>query len=114
MTADGHGWARTRGRRSPPRVLARVQGAGAAICARQGLGHGHRPGGVATVLAALATSQLSLLKLLGAGPALAVIVDATLVRGVLVPAAMKLLGRANRWAPRPLRRLHEKAGLRDT
>ncbi|WP_101257366.1 MMPL family transporter [Streptomyces barkulensis] len=68
---------------------------------------------VATVLAALATSQLSLLKLLGAGLALAVIVDATLVRGILVPAAMKLLGRANWWAPRPLRRLHRKVGLRD-
>ncbi|MFH0244671.1 MMPL family transporter [Streptomyces sp. HK10] len=68
---------------------------------------------VATVLAALATSQLSLLKLLGAGLALAVIVDATLVRGILVPAGMKLLGHVNWWAPRPMRKLHEKAGLRD-
>ncbi|MEE1938036.1 MMPL family transporter [Streptomyces sp. TRM 70361] len=68
---------------------------------------------VATVLAALATSQLSLLKLLGAGLALAVLVDATLVRGILVPAGMKLLGRVNWWAPRPLRKLHEKAGLHE-
>ncbi|CAM5449383.1 membrane protein [Streptomyces spiroverticillatus] len=68
---------------------------------------------VATVLGALATSQLSLLKLLGAGLALAVLVDATLVRGILVPAVMKLCGRANWWAPQPLRRLHGKVGLRD-
>ncbi|MFE0423658.1 MMPL family transporter [Streptomyces sp. NPDC058953] len=68
---------------------------------------------VATVLAALATSGLSLLKLLGAGLALAVLVDATLVRGILVPAFMKLMGRANWWAPGPLRRFHDKAGLRD-
>ncbi|MGK5544277.1 MMPL family transporter [Streptomyces sp. URMC 127] len=69
---------------------------------------------VATVLAALATSQLSLLKLLGAGLALAVLVDATLVRGILVPAFMKLIGRANWWAPGPLRKLHNKAGLHDS
>ncbi|MFI7502180.1 MMPL family transporter [Streptomyces sp. NPDC049687] len=68
---------------------------------------------VATVLGALATSELSLLKLLGAGLALAVLVDATLVRGILVPAVMKLCGRANWWAPAPLRRLHDKVGLRD-
>lgn len=69
---------------------------------------------VATVLAALATSQLSLLKLLGAGLALAVLVDATLVRGILVPAFMKLIGRANWWAPRPLRRLHDRTGLHES
>jgi RND superfamily putative drug exporter len=68
---------------------------------------------VATVLGALATSQLSILKLLGAGLALAVIVDATLVRGLLVPALMRLLGRHNWWAPGPLRRLHQRIGLTD-
>ncbi|MFJ7246768.1 MMPL family transporter [Kitasatospora sp. NPDC098652] len=66
---------------------------------------------VATVLGALATSGLSILKLLGAGLALAVLVDATLVRGLLVPAAMRLLGRANWWAPAPLKRLHARIGL---
>ncbi len=66
---------------------------------------------VATVLGALATSELSILKLLGAGLALAVLIDATLVRGLLVPAAMRLLGEANWWAPAPLRRLHAKFGL---
>lgn len=69
---------------------------------------------VATVLGALATSQLSILKLLGAGLALAVVVDATLVRGLLVPALMRLLGGRNWWAPGPLRRLHRKAGLTES
>ena len=66
---------------------------------------------IAAVFVALATSGLTFLKLLGVGLALAVIVDATLVRGVLVPAFMRLAGRANWWAPGPLRRLHERFGL---
>ncbi len=68
---------------------------------------------VATVLLAFATSGLTPLKLLGVGLALAVIVDATLVRGILVPAFMRLAGRANWWAPRPLARLHKRIGLDD-
>jgi putative drug exporter of the RND superfamily len=66
---------------------------------------------VATVLGALTTSHLSLLKLLGFGLAITVLVDATLVRGLLVPAVMRLLGRANWWAPAFLRRLHARIGL---
>ncbi|MEV0373279.1 MMPL family transporter [Streptomyces sp. NPDC050636] len=66
---------------------------------------------VAVVMIALATSGITFLKLLGVGLALAVLLDATLVRGVLVPAVMKLAGRANWWAPRPLRRLHARLGL---
>ena len=38
-------------------------------------------------------------------------IDATIVRGLLVPALMALLGRWNWWAPRPLRRLHERIGI---
>ncbi|MFD9465047.1 MMPL family transporter [Streptomyces sp. NPDC060027] len=68
---------------------------------------------VATVLLSFATSGLTPLKLLGVGLALAVIVDATLVRGILVPAFMRLAGRANWWAPRPLARLHDRIGLDD-
>jgi RND superfamily putative drug exporter len=68
---------------------------------------------VAAVLVVLATSSLSVLKLLGVGLAVAVIVDSVLVRGVLVPAFMKLMGRANWWAPAPLRRLDDRIGLRD-
>ncbi|MGV4926797.1 MMPL family transporter (plasmid) [Streptomyces sp. BHT-5-2] len=68
---------------------------------------------VAVVMIALATSGITFLKLLGVGLALAVLLDATLVRGVLVPAVMRLAGRANWWAPPPLRRLHARLGLSD-
>ena len=43
----------------------------------------------------------------------ALIVDATIVRVLLVPATMRLLGRANWWAPRPLRRLYARYGIRE-
>ena len=68
---------------------------------------------VAAVLLVLATSSLSLLKLLGVGLAIAVVVDAVLVRGILVPAFMRLLGAANWWAPGWLRAVHRKVGLRE-
>ncbi|WP_406346074.1 MMPL family transporter [Streptomyces sp. NBC_00648] len=68
---------------------------------------------VAVVLFVFAVSGVTLLKLLGVGLALAVILDATLVRAVLVPSFMRLAGRANWWAPGPLRRLHDRAGLRE-
>jgi AcrR family transcriptional regulator len=42
-----------------------------------------------------------------------VVVDATLIRVLLVPAFMRLAGRANWWAPGPLRRLHRRVGLRE-
>ncbi|MFJ5546814.1 MMPL family transporter [Streptomyces sp. NPDC093225] len=63
---------------------------------------------VALALLPLITSQLTILKMLGLGLALAVLVDATLVRGVLVPAVMCLLGRANWWAPAPMARWHQR------
>lgn len=63
------------------------------------------------VLAAMGTSGLLFLKIIGIGLALAVIVDATLVRAVMVPATMRLLGSANWWLPRPLRRLHDRIGI---
>jgi RND superfamily putative drug exporter len=56
-------------------------------------------------------STVSMLQLFGLGAGLAVLIDATLVRGVLVPAAMRLLGRINFWAPPFLRRVHAKVGL---
>ncbi|MCW7944653.1 hypothetical protein AAW14_21815 [Streptomyces hygroscopicus] len=64
------------------------------------------------VLLALATSQVSVLKLLGLGMFLAVVMDAVVIRGVLVPAFMMVMGRANWWAPARLRRLHAKVGVR--
>ena len=60
---------------------------------------------ISIVFIAIATSQISFIKLFGVGMALAVLMDATLVRGILVPAFMRLAGRANWWTPRwlPLR-----------
>ena len=60
---------------------------------------------------AFSTSKIVFIKELGVGMALAVILDATVVRALLVPSLMKLLGDWNWWAPRPLRRLHERFGL---
>ncbi len=57
---------------------------------------------------AFATSRVSFIQMLGLGCALAVLLDATLVRGVLVPALMRLLGAANWWAPAALVRLHAR------
>jgi RND superfamily putative drug exporter len=66
---------------------------------------------LAVVFVAFATSEITFIKMFGVGMALAVIVDATLVRGALVPAFMRLAGNANWWAPRPLRRLYERFGI---
>ncbi|HUO38842.1 MAG TPA: MMPL family transporter, partial [Mycobacterium sp.] len=64
--------------------------------------------------AALMTAQVSFVRMFGFGLSVAVLVDATLVRMVLVPAFMHILGRANWWAPRPLARLHDRFGLRES
>lgn len=66
---------------------------------------------LALSFAAYTTSEVMWLQMLGAGLALAILVDATLVRALLLPASMRLLGRANWWAPRPLRRLHRRIGV---
>jgi putative drug exporter of the RND superfamily len=68
---------------------------------------------LAASFAVYATSGVAFLQQLGIGMALAVLVDATVIRGVLVPAAMRLAGSANWWAPAPLRRLHERIGMRE-
>ena len=51
---------------------------------------------------------------MGVGMIVALIVDASIVRVLLVPATMRLLGRANWWAPRPLRGLYARYGFRET
>jgi len=63
---------------------------------------------------ALTASQLSYVKMLGLGLGLAVLIDATLIRTVLVPAFMHVLGRANWWAPKLLARLHNHVGISET
>jgi uncharacterized membrane protein YdfJ with MMPL/SSD domain len=62
-------------------------------------------------IGALTTSSLFFTKQLGLGAALAVAVDASIVRALLVPSLMALMGKWNWWAPRPLRRLHDRIGL---
>jgi len=63
--------------------------------------------------AALSAAQVSFLRMLGVGLTLAVLADATLVRMLLVPVFMRMMGRFNWWAPEPLRRLHERFGIRE-
>lgn len=57
------------------------------------------------------TSGVSTVKMLGLGIAFAILLDATVVRALLVPALMKLFGDANWWAPAWMKRIAEKAGL---
>jgi RND superfamily putative drug exporter len=66
---------------------------------------------LAIVFVAFATSQVSVVKLIGLGLALAVLVDAFVIRATLVPALMRLAGRANWWAPPRLRRIHLRYGI---
>ena len=65
---------------------------------------------MAIVFAALATGDVRVMQMLGTGLALAVLLDATVVRGLLVPAFMRLAGRANWWAPPALARWHARHG----
>jgi RND superfamily putative drug exporter len=62
---------------------------------------------------AFGTSGVSFIKMFGIGLGIAVLMDATVVRAFLVPAFMRLAGDANWWAPAPLRRLHDRFGLKE-
>jgi trehalose monomycolate/heme transporter len=80
-----------------------------------------RTGGIITSLAlllvivvgAFSASGITFIKLMGVGMIVALVIDATVVRVLLVPATMRLLGRANWWLPRPLRRVYARYGIRD-
>ncbi len=61
--------------------------------------------------AALIAAQVAFMRMFGVGLTLAILADATLVRMLLVPAFMHVMGRWNWWAPAPLARLHERIGL---
>jgi uncharacterized membrane protein YdfJ with MMPL/SSD domain len=65
-------------------------------------------------IGAFVTSEMIFIKQLGLGTALAVLIDATIVRALLVPSLMKLFGEWNWWAPRPLARLHARIGLAES
>jgi uncharacterized membrane protein YdfJ with MMPL/SSD domain len=57
------------------------------------------------------TSEILFIKQVGLGTAIAVLIDATIIRALLVPSLMEMLGKWNWWAPAPLRRLHGRFGL---
>ncbi|MFE5664877.1 MMPL family transporter [Streptomyces niveus] len=86
-------------------VARGLERTGAMVTAAAGL--------IAIVWLGFVLSGISYLKAIGLGLAVAVLMDATLVRGALVPAFMRLAGRANWWAPAPLARFHKKFGLRE-
>lgn len=65
----------------------------------------------AIAMGAFATSEIIFVKQTGLGIALAVLIDASIVRALLVPSLMELLGHWNWWAPGPLRRLHDRFGI---
>ena len=65
-------------------------------------------------IGAFATSKIIFIKEVGVGTALAVILDATIIRALLVPSLMALLGDRNWWAPAPLRRLHRRLGITES
>ncbi|HKH64785.1 MAG TPA: MMPL family transporter [Solirubrobacterales bacterium] len=67
----------------------------------------------AVAMGAFATSQIIFIKENGVGTALAVLIDATIIRALLVPSLMELLGKWNWWAPAPLRKLHERWGVNE-
>ncbi|MDQ6774843.1 MAG: MMPL family transporter [Actinomycetota bacterium] len=98
--------ARDRGLSDEDAIAAGMQRTGAIVTAAAIL--------LAVALGAFMTSQLVFLKELGLGAAVAVLMDAFVVRGLLVPALMRLLGSANWWSPRPLRRLHERLDVSET
>ena len=66
---------------------------------------------LAITFLAFGTADVTFLKLFGIGLALAVVMDATVIRGLLVPAVMRLAGPANWWTPAPLRRFHRRFGI---
>jgi RND superfamily putative drug exporter len=65
------------------------------------------------VIGAFSTSGIVFIKMIGVGMIIAILVDATLVRALLVPATMRLLGRWNWWAPGPLARFWQRHGVRE-
>jgi RND superfamily putative drug exporter len=68
---------------------------------------------MAITFAALSGAQVSFLRMLGVGLTLAILADATLVRVLLVPAFMHLMGRFNWWAPKSLVWLHQRVGIQE-
>lgn len=68
---------------------------------------------IALVFATFVTSGVTSIKMLGLGTAFAILLDATVVRAILVPALMRIAGKWNWWAPAPLAKFHARYGIRD-
>lgn len=68
---------------------------------------------MAIAFAALMAAQVSFMRMFGTGLTIAILVDATIIRMLLVPSFMRMLGRFNWWAPKPLVKLHERIGFSD-
>lgn len=68
---------------------------------------------IAIVFAAFLTSSATNIKQLGFGVTIAILLDATVVRGLLVPSFMRIAGKANWWAPAPLKKLYARFGLKE-
>jgi uncharacterized membrane protein YdfJ with MMPL/SSD domain len=68
----------------------------------------------AVAVGAFVTSEIAFIKQIGVGIALIVLIDATIIRALLVPSLMQMLGSWNWWAPGPLRRLHAKVGVSES
>jgi RND superfamily putative drug exporter len=69
---------------------------------------------LAVAIGAFSTSEISFIQQIGVATAVGVLVDAFVVRSLLVPSLMGLLGKWNWWAPMPLRRLHDRFGLSES
>jgi uncharacterized membrane protein YdfJ with MMPL/SSD domain len=68
---------------------------------------------LSVVIGAFAFSQITIMRFVGVGMILALVLDATVVRMLLVPAVLKLLGDAAWWAPGPLRRVQERMAIHE-
>jgi RND superfamily putative drug exporter len=68
---------------------------------------------MAVAWGSMATAQVSMLRIFAVGLPLVVLVDAVLVRTMLLPAVMHLLGRVSWWAPAPFTWLHQRIGISD-
>lgn len=68
---------------------------------------------LAVAIGAFSTSSISFIQQIGVATAFGVLLDAFVVRSLLVPSLMGLMGKWNWWAPMPLRRLHDRIGLRE-
>jgi RND superfamily putative drug exporter len=86
-------------------IAAGVQRTGGVITSLAGL--------LIIVIGAFSASGITFIKLTGVGMIVALLVDASVVRVLLVPATMRLLGRANWWAPGPLRRFYARYGIKE-